>query len=424
MSDKWYCISNNGEVDINAFFLMGASTKDGESKIGYFGTGIKYAIATAMRNNIPLRIFSGKTEITFSTQQVMMRDIPFNVVYINGEKTGITTNMGRDWQPWFVVREFYCNALDEGSSSIELSDDPVGIKDTTRIYIGCTSEIHDIITDFSKYFSTCRESIISTSAFTVYLPISEEMTVYRRGLRVFYGRKSIYDYDLSNISMNEARQSDIYSIEVNTVYGWREFAVADMINTLASSPNSFEYNMNWSYGSHIPFNDAWWLALADRVILPKEQSGYFPADLGKKHIQLPHQLCVQLFRQFCSKLNIRGMFEEGKNDDIVVLPIEKREKMMLSKVIEFLKQFEYFKELDMEEIKLGALDTGVAGQVFGGAIYIAPETFHKGMHDVVRVLIEEWCHLKSNKGDFTREFQDELISIIIDLLEEQVGVYL
>ena len=56
-------ISNKGNIDINAFRLMGASTKRGSDKIGFFGSGLKYGISTLLREGIGLRVFSGIEEI-------------------------------------------------------------------------------------------------------------------------------------------------------------------------------------------------------------------------------------------------------------------------------------------------------------------------------------------------------------------------
>ena len=62
-------ITSYGEIDIRAFSKMGASSKrqDG-SKIGMFGSGLKYSLAFLLRNKIPFRVFSGYREVKFTTQ--------------------------------------------------------------------------------------------------------------------------------------------------------------------------------------------------------------------------------------------------------------------------------------------------------------------------------------------------------------------
>jgi len=62
-------IVNKGEIPINSFVLMGATTKrDDSTKIGHFGSGLKYAIAVLMREKIPFRVFSGEKEVKFTTR--------------------------------------------------------------------------------------------------------------------------------------------------------------------------------------------------------------------------------------------------------------------------------------------------------------------------------------------------------------------
>src|SRR3990167_132326 len=129
MENVYICIENSGEVDINAFRLLGASTKEGdETKIGFFGSGIKYALAAALRMKIPVKVFSGIKEIKISTKKAKMRGESFDVICINGVPTGMTTRMGKDWESWFIFREFYCNAIDEGGNSLSTSNEPKGEK--------------------------------------------------------------------------------------------------------------------------------------------------------------------------------------------------------------------------------------------------------------------------------------------------------
>ena len=43
-------IENKGEMDINALLLLGATNKrDNEAMIGFFGSGLKYAVAVLLK---------------------------------------------------------------------------------------------------------------------------------------------------------------------------------------------------------------------------------------------------------------------------------------------------------------------------------------------------------------------------------------
>ena len=41
---KYIEIINNNEIEINGLTLIGASIKDGDSQIGFFGSGNKYFV--------------------------------------------------------------------------------------------------------------------------------------------------------------------------------------------------------------------------------------------------------------------------------------------------------------------------------------------------------------------------------------------
>src|SRR6478672_7382653 len=116
---KSILIENNGEVDVLAFTLMGASSKrEQEGKIGFFGSGNKYAIANLLRRGIAFKIFSGESEIAVTTENQTYREKEFKRIQFEKDgqvfPTSITTDMGPKWETWFIIRELYCNALDEG----------------------------------------------------------------------------------------------------------------------------------------------------------------------------------------------------------------------------------------------------------------------------------------------------------------------
>lgn len=78
-------IRSKGEIDIQAFTLIGASTKTGDSsKIGMYGSGNKYAISSLLRQKINFKVFSGESEIVFSTSPNTFRDKAFDVILVNG----------------------------------------------------------------------------------------------------------------------------------------------------------------------------------------------------------------------------------------------------------------------------------------------------------------------------------------------------
>lgn len=135
---KYILIQNEGEIESNSFELIGASTKRGDAgKIGFFGSGLKYSIAYMMRNSIDFKIYSGETELRFTTIPETLKDKTFDRICINGKATSYTVTMGPTWtEDWFVLREIYCNAIDESSCLVVRETENVSPSaGKTRIYL-------------------------------------------------------------------------------------------------------------------------------------------------------------------------------------------------------------------------------------------------------------------------------------------------
>ena len=86
---------NPGLIDIDAITTMGVSVKDGDSPIGYFGTGLKFAIATLLRNECSVTIYRGDEALCFTAEAIEVRGEAFERVCMNGQSLGFTTMLGR-----------------------------------------------------------------------------------------------------------------------------------------------------------------------------------------------------------------------------------------------------------------------------------------------------------------------------------------
>lgn len=124
--------ANPGEIDPRAFQVFGMNAKPNtESPIGYFGTGLKYAIAVLVRHGIEPKLFIGRDEYVFyvaktsfrdkSFQQVKMKKRSFGFLSWNYHTLPFTTELGKNWELWQAYRELHSNALDEGGGTNLLS---------------------------------------------------------------------------------------------------------------------------------------------------------------------------------------------------------------------------------------------------------------------------------------------------------------
>lgn len=123
-----------GLIDIRAFTTFGVNAKPNTSNpIGYFGTGLKYAIAVLCRIGASPRLFIGQDEYQFYTRAEKFRDKQYTMVRMRRRKWSLTrsthhalpftTELGKDWEVWQAFRELESNTRDERGET-HLWEDP------------------------------------------------------------------------------------------------------------------------------------------------------------------------------------------------------------------------------------------------------------------------------------------------------------
>lgn len=145
-------IRNRGLAPVEAFTILGLSTARGTAdKIGQFGSGSKHGILTLMRAGIGFSIWIGADRLEFFACDAQMGDKPYREVRyrFRGEehKTGMCLEFGAlDWDNvWMALREFICNALDQGESIedavSEVRTEPLPHEEETRVFISLESDV-------------------------------------------------------------------------------------------------------------------------------------------------------------------------------------------------------------------------------------------------------------------------------------------
>jgi len=240
---NYILFKNKGEIDVNHISLLGVSTKeDDNDKIGFWGSGLKYSLATLMRNNVGIKMFSGEKEIKIEKVPTKVGEQMVDVIHVDGDKTSITTRAGKDWELWFSIREIHSNQIDSGSASYELADPKkiIGEKGQTSIYIELTDDINEISKDYDKYFAFKRKALHEYNGNKVY---DRKGSFYRKGIRSNDKDypTSKYDYDFDDVSINESRVF-MYTFQISREVGRIVASMTDsrMIDTIFADRNSFE----------------------------------------------------------------------------------------------------------------------------------------------------------------------------------------
>lgn len=198
-----------GHIDTRSFTTFGINSKPNtDNPIGFFGTGLKYAIAILLRLNARVQLFIGETEYEFYTSEQEFRTKTFKMVRMRKRKglmsrwtyaeLPFTTETGKTWEAWMALRELESNTRDENGISFVTSNEDIYIDPacttfviSSDIFVTAYETLHDIFFD-----PTGLEVRFNNYAVTAYNRPSKYL--YYRGLRVMELEKpSIYTYNIT-----------------------------------------------------------------------------------------------------------------------------------------------------------------------------------------------------------------------------------
>jgi len=428
---KFLEIKSRGEMAPQALSLIGASTKRGDdSTIGMFGSGLKYAIASVTRQDIPFMVFSGKREIKITTKEVIFADKPFNVICIDGKETSLTDSMGtEDWAGVFpFIREIYSNAIDEDeNATIKIVDNVFSEAGYTKYYINATPDILLLIANFKDYFPKANDALFSSHLYGDIHTGGGNIRLFRKGILSYHEEreKSLFNYNLLNVEINEsrilrniydARNKVGYLIESCTEKG----LLRRWIRGLSGSDgNLFEHSCILSE----------WQTLVDNPVLVDVilESKYYPMMMDdmldtedkKGRVGLPLDV-LSRFLKYAPDADILGLNSQGTG--ATQLYVEKTPSPALfDKVADSLsrlKKTKYSSRIrnEIKYCKFNSQD--VLGTAAEKTIWLSIKLEDYSIDEISKIIIEEQEHLISGYGDETRQFQNHLFNLYYDTLTQ------
>ena len=215
-------LKNQGEIDIRAIKTMGVNVKRCDSPIGYFGTGLKYAISVFLREGIDFQLFIGENRYEFHTESCDIGGKEFAMCHMRGPHDSIelpfTTDQGRNWELWQAYREIHSNCLDEGGEIFNAQ--------SARGEAGYTTFcIEDIDTHGIFLHQMDLPKLFSDDDIEIYE--GESDCIYYNGIRAkVLNRPSMYTYNiLRTCTLTEDRL---------ICYGWQvEHAINESLVKMA-----------------------------------------------------------------------------------------------------------------------------------------------------------------------------------------------
>lgn len=279
---KYLVFTNPGLLSLLDLTTMGDSCKREDStKIGQFDSGLKYAIAILLRNNVDFIIFSGCKEFTFSTDVIgddttgkTKEVIQLNEFdFYDGDEvhtsvnTAFSPKLGYDWEFWMSFRELFSNCLDEGGTHhiVETEDEfkqyrsLASDNEGTTIRITINDKVQEVINDWSKYFNI-NAPITESYGYQIYENDSDYLKVYKNNILVYKDedKKALYSYGYDKAELDERRiLNNSWSIVDNLDYPLYRSTDKDFIKDFLTRNNSevFEGTLNVSTNLSTEFGE-------------------------------------------------------------------------------------------------------------------------------------------------------------------------
>lgn len=420
-------IKSSGEIDIQAFTLIGASTKKGDnSKIGMYGSGNKYSIATLLNQNIDFKVFSGEDEIVFTTKNQTFRDQDFKVILVNGVETSLTTTMGgNDWKNAFApIREIYSNALDEDSdATLTKSSQFIAEKGYTKFYIELTEDVEHFYKNIHLYFCNTNPKVLYSSMNGSMFPNTDDNNtrVFRKGILSHFDtkNKALLHYNLDNIEINESRVVKyIWQIDYKLAILWKSCTNEELISTLLlrlnGSNNGFlEHKIEWSESE--AFSENWYSVCSGKKFAPVEYLEMFSQEELRNTYQLPMKFLKPLKEQF-PDLQVLGMTSKTDANFVITKP----NQILIDKVIDAMSKLNstrYTHRFDNPQIEyVKFFNQGTLGLADDNKIYLSTKLDSYSVDEIAKIIIEENEHNITGFEDETRSFQNHLFSLLYDQL--------
>lgn len=384
--------ANPGALDINAVKTMGVSVKSTDNPIGYFGTGLKFAIAVLLRNDHEVSLKVCGEKFAFTSKPIEIRGKEFKMVYMNDEQLAFTTDLGRNWELWMAYRELYSNCLDEDGeiSTNHLENDTVfSVKGS----------------DFLKIHNRRDEIFIRGEPIAIVPGVLEVYSkhndyVFYRGVRIhdLEDKKSVFTYNiLTDITLTEDRTA-ASPYEIRTILAKaipkieNERIVATIFNPVIGE--------EWIEYGGLDFRDCF---------EPSEVTLDRIAEV--RHMEeTPTHWKEMLMAQRPDK-NMRE-----------TLPLTKKQEAIAEKAIAFLKENLGCDNLELKDINrcesfgervLAMFDRKTM------EMYFSDYCFEAGSLFLARAIYEEWLHKHNNLSDCTRSMQDFLFNRLFGALSDE-----
>ncbi len=386
---KYIIFKNKGVITETAITTFGISSKETTNAIGFFGTGLKYAIAICLRERNSISIYRGLAIDVFDLKRTTVRVDEFDIITKNDVPLAFSTELGKTWTIEQAFRELYCNTMDEGGEVYLADELPEAEDNLTYVIISGSSFLE-------CYYNRSHIILDSTPVYSnAYMEIHDKASefVYYRGIQAMkLSHPSRFTYNvLQKMDLTEDRTIKYNFEAIGAIT--RGIVTCDnpmlLKDILLVNADTFEESLDYSYSTR----DA------------SEVFKVFSAGIVKQTNARFNVTLVSLLSKLHMPVEIYV--------DAVLNSIEKK---AYKKAYNFCKKIGY--DLDKYPVRIvDSLGTGVLGQAKDETILVSKLAFSMGTKMVTGTLIEEFIHLEYSVRDGSRAMQEHLLNHLVGLGE-------
>lgn len=258
-----------GKLDLRSITTFGLNAKpETGHPIGYFGTGLKYAIAVLSREKIPVTFWIDGKQWVIEADPSSFRGKNFTELYICSTTIGglikkriklpFTTELGKNWQLWQAFRELESNTRDELGITYVVQN-PKGPESTDPVIRGETLIVVESEEFVQEYFDRDKTFLpegLTQREGTEDIQIFDRPSncIYYRGIRVLDLEKD----ERSQLTYNILRPMELTEDRTLKSKWDAEYYIAqaiarqsdsDIIKKAVTAKDGFEKKLNYSYGT-------------------------------------------------------------------------------------------------------------------------------------------------------------------------------
>ena len=383
---------NPGEIDTRLISSFGVNVKETDNPIGYFGTGMKYALAILMSEGASVDIAIGEQVHKVSTIKQTIRGQEFIFITLDGETLSFTTELGKNWKFWTAYRELYTNCMDE-NGTIYTSESFFPERGTTKIVVQ-HADFTELHKNNGNYFLQ-SELLIDGSEVAIHEGMNT--AIFFQKIRVFdlpLESISLFSYNLSYAELTEDRT-------LKSTFGafraiariWAESCDEDLIEkAITARKFTLENQLDYSCIFNKPTEE--FLNVARRMI----RSNF--TDLNPTVTELVKRFSTPTLPE--------------------VVELDHIQETMLKRALAFWNESGF--DITSWQIRpVDKLGEGTLGLAKDGIIFVSLEAFESGVKQLAITLFEEFIHLEYKVFDTSRAMQEKLLHIITGLIEKSNG---